>query len=365
MSKQLKVIELFAGIGAPRKALMRGGYNFKIVDAIEIDKYPVNSYNAIYETNISPKSITDYYPNKEEIGEIDLLWNSSPCQDISLSGKQAGAVEGSGTRSSLIYEVIRIVKEIKPKYIVWENVKGLVSKKHKPILDDYISKLNNLGYNSYYDILNAKDYGVPQNRDRVFTVSIRKDIHQNFRFPNKQDLKLNMKDVLEENVDDKYYLSHKMIDYISSTGTKNFHNHNCKINLDIARPITTIPNKRAGTTNYICGDLPQNYDLKVIRDGGLYGNKQAGSIYNKNGLCPTITTEASQNWNILINEYPKIRKLTPKECWRLMGFDDEDFEKAKKVNSDTQLYKEAGNSVVVNVIEAIFNELLKDYKSRE
>ena len=341
------------------KPLCGGGYNFKTLDVIEIDKYPIASYNAIYNTNIEPKSIVDYYPKKEELGEVDLIWNSSPCQDISLAGKQAGAIEGSGTRSSLIYEVIRIAKELKPKYMIWENVKNLLSKKHKPILDDYINKLNNLGYLSYYKVLNSKDYGIPQNRERIFVVSIRKDLNQSFSFPAPQILKKKMKDMLEDEVDSKYYLSHKMIDYISSTGTSNFKNKDSRINLDIARPITTIPNKRAGTTNYIGNELPPNYDLRVIRDGGLYKNKQAGSIYNKEGLCPTITTEASQNWNILLNYYPKIRKLTPRETWRLMGFDDEDFDKASKTNSDTQLYKQAGNSVVVNVIEAIFKELFK------
>lgn len=317
----------------------------------------------------------------------------------------------------------------------------------------------------------------------------------NYQFPQKQELKLKLKDMLEDEVDEKYYLSDKMIKYISATGTANFRNPDSKINLDIARPLTTDQNKRAGTTNYLSEDLPSNYNLNevvrkygifdteksthqagsvydenglsptldtmqggyrqpcveikeatkqgyktayegdgvdtssrmeyqrenvqeqtiqtittsggsdrdvvvdklpgaygrdfgskgkiqnkeycdtltasmgtgggnvpIIKDYGLYGNKQAGSVYNKNGLCPTITTEASQNWNILLNDNPKIRKLTPKECWRLMGFDDEDFEKAEKVNSNTQLYKQAGNSIVVNVLEAIFNNLLIDYK---
>ena len=109
MKKQLKVIELFAGIGAPRKALIRGGYNFKIVDAIEIDKYAVKSYNAIYNANIEPKDVCKYKPDKIDIGEIDLLFHGSPCQDFSLAGKQAGGDKDSGTRSSLMYETIRIV----------------------------------------------------------------------------------------------------------------------------------------------------------------------------------------------------------------------------------------------------------------
>lgn len=262
-----------------------------------------------------------------------------------------------------MYETIRIVEELKPKYVAWENVKNLLSKKHRHNFDAYLETMVQLGYTNYYQILNAKDYGIPQNRERVFTISIRKDINKVFTFPPKQELKLKLKDMLEDEIDEKYYLSDKMIKYISTTGTANFKNPDCKINLDIARPLTTDQNKRAGTTNYLSDDLPNNYDLNgsaylrnfgnkgklqnkeccdtltvsmgtgggnvsIIKDYGLYGNKQAGSVYNKNGLCPTITTEASQNWNILLNDNPRIRKLTPKECWRLMGFDDKDFEKA-------------------------------------
>ena len=423
MKKELRVLELFSGIGAPRKALMRGGYNFVIVDAIEIDKYPVASYNAIYGEHITPKDITTYFPTKEEMGEIDLIWNSSPCQDISFAGKGAGAKEGSGTRSSLIYEAIRVIEALKPKYVVWENVKGLTSKKHRPILDDYIDRLDKIGYNSQFQVLNSKDYGIPQNRERVFVVSIRNDIDNDFKFPEKQELKLKLKDMLENEVDNKYYLSDAMIDYISAVGTKGFIKSDCNINLDIARTLTTKQGYRASITNYISEDLPPNYNL----NGGYVEKKYEDFIetngyipdmfnpYNKKeikDIAPTQSTccgSATSSATVLISEiegqsglkqpvdrdYKKhgakreecmefkkdncshalrtsvipytsqdlrIRKLTPKECWRLMGFDDEDFEKASKVNSDTQLYKQAGNSVVVNVIEAIFHNLLTDYQ---
>lgn len=309
MKNKLRVIELFAGIGAPRKALMRGGYNFEIVNAIEIDKYPVASYNAIYNDNIKPISITDYYPKKEDIGEIDLVWNSSPCQDISLAGKGAGAIEGSGTRSSLIYEVIRIVKEIQPKYIIWENVRGLLANKHKPILDDYISKLENLGYRSYYQVLNAKDYNIPQNRERIFVVSIRNDICNNydFIFPKKKELTYQLQDIFVKNVDEYFY--------------------------------------------NICPSMLAALDSGKVKD------------ITNNNYSQTLTTKQAR-WNNagLVLQDGRYRYLTPKECWRLMGFDDEDYDKAEKVSPMSQLYKQAGNSVVVNVIEAIFDELLKDYK---
>lgn len=353
----LKVLELFGGIGACSKALERLGMDYETVDYVEIDKYAVKSFNAMHNTNFQPQDVCKW--NKDI--EVDLIMHGSPCQDFSLAGKQAGGDKDSGTRSSLMYETIRIVEKLKPKYVIWENVKNLLSQKHRHNFDAYLDAMKELGYTNYYQILNAKDYGIPQNRERVFTISIRKDFDIDYVFPPKQELKLRLKDMLEDNVDEKYYLSDKMIQYISKTGTANFKNPDSKINLDIARPITTGQNKRAGTTNYLSKDFPDNYNLRnipIIKVGNIYPSKQAGSVYDKEGLSPTITTEASANWNILLSDNPRIRKLTPKECWRLMGFDDEDFDKVKQVNSDTQLYKQAGNSIVVNVLESILKELI-------
>lgn len=206
MSK-LRLLELFGGIGACSKALERLGIDYEIVDYVEIDKYAVKSYNAIHNTNFEPQDITTW--NKDI--EVDLIMHGSPCQDFSLSGKQAGGDEGSGTRSSLMYETIRIVDKLKPKYVIWENVKNIISKKHKHNYDNYCNRMSELGYINYGQVLNAKDYGIPQNRERVFTISIRKDLKQTFEFPNKQELKLKLKDMLEEEVDEKYYLSEKMI----------------------------------------------------------------------------------------------------------------------------------------------------------
>lgn len=157
-------------------------------------------------------------------------------------------------------------------------MKNLLSKKHIHNFNAYLEKMEELGYHSYYQVLNSKDYGIPQNRDRVFTISIRKDINKIFTFPQKQELKLKLKDLLEDKVDEKYYLSEKMINYISKKGTATFKNPDCRINLDIARPLTTDPNKRAGTTNYICDELPDNYDLNdciLIKEATKKGYKAA------------------------------------------------------------------------------------------
>lgn len=316
----LKVLELFGGIGACSKALKKLGIEYEIVDYVEIDKYAVKSFNAIHGTNFEPQNICSWNKNLE----VDLIMHGSPCQDFSLAGKQAGGDEGSGTRSSLMYETLRIVDKIRPKYVIWENVKNLVSKKHIHNFESYLNKMSEIGYNSYYKILNAKDYGIPQNRERIFTVSIRNDLEQEFNFPPKQELKLKLKDLIEDEVNEKYYLSELMKKYISKEGTANYKNPDCKINLTISRPLTTEPNKRAGTTNYISNDVGENFNL------------------DENNVIPL-----------------KVRKLTPKEYFLLMGFSIEDFEKASKVNSDTQLYKQAGNSIVVNVIESILKILLK------
>ena len=199
----IKVLELFGGIGACSKALERLGIDYEIADYVEIDKYAVKSFNAMHGTNFEPQDICKW----DKDIEVDLVMHGSPCQDISLAGLQRGADEGSGTRSSLMYETIRIVKKLKPKYVIWENVKNLISKKHKHNFDSYILIMQEIGYRSYYQVLNAKDYGIPQNRERVFTISIRNDIEKEFIFPPKQELKLRLKDLLEDEVDEKYYLS--------------------------------------------------------------------------------------------------------------------------------------------------------------
>lgn len=302
---------------------------------------PEKAYSFIKDNKLWFKVSKIEKANKERVYNLEIEKDNSytannlivhNCQDFSLAGKQAGGDKDSGTRSSLMYETIRIVEKLKPKYVVWENVKNLLSKKHRHNFDAYLETMERLGYTNYYQVLNAKDYGIPQNRERVFTISIRNDVDADFKFPPKQELKLKLKDILEDEVDEKYYLSERMIKYVSAIGTCGFKNPDSRINLDIARPLTTDPNKRAGTTNYLCDQLPDNYNLAVM------------SIVD--GFEKDL----------------RIRRLNPKEYWRLMGFDDEDFEKASKVNSNTQLYKQAGNSIVVNVLEAIFKNLFRGEK---
>lgn len=201
------MLELFGGIGACSNALRNLGIEFVVVDYVDIDKYATKSYNAIYGTDFKPQDIRNWGKDLE----VDLIMHGSPCQDFSIAGRQTGGNEKSGTRSSLMYETIRIVDKLKPKYVIWENVKNILSKKHRHNFDNYIDRLNELGYKSYYQVLNAKDYGIPQNRERVFTISIRNDLNQTFEFPPKQELKLKLKDLLETEVDEKYYLSEETV----------------------------------------------------------------------------------------------------------------------------------------------------------
>ena len=247
--------------------------------------------------------------------------------------------------------------------MIWENVKNLLSKKHRHNFDAYLETMKQLGYTNYYQVLNAKDYGIPQNRERVFTISVRKDINKSFEFPPKQELKLKLKDMLEDEVDERYYLSNKMVEYISADNEKwTGNNDKSIINKSVASTINTGEgSRRCDASNYISNQVEENFNLKgssYLRD---FGSK--GKIQNKE-YCDTLTASMGTgggNVPIFQNNL-RIRKLTPKECWRLMGFDDVDFKKAEKVNSNTQLYKQAGNSIVVNVLEAIFNNLLIDYK---
>lgn len=213
MSQQtISIIELFAGIGAQVAALKRLGVDYKVVGISEIDKYAIQSYNAINGPTFNYGDITKI----PMLDYADLWTYSFPCQDLSVAGKQAGISEG--TRSGLLLHVERLLETAvlignQPKYLLLENVKALVSKKFKPDFDRWLQKLESLGYNNYWQVLNAKDYGVPQNRERVFVVSIRKDVDtKGYKFPTPVVLTRKLKDVLEPVVDEKYYLSQDKVD---------------------------------------------------------------------------------------------------------------------------------------------------------
>ena len=207
----LKVLSLFSGIGAFEKALENLGVPFELVAFCEFDKYAVKSYCAIHgvDESMNLGDITKVDETKLP-KDIDICSYGFPCQDISLAGKQKGLFneDGTQTRSGLFFEALRIIEATKPKIAIAENVKNLVSKKFNAQFQIVLASLEAAGYNNYYQVLNAKDYGVPQNRERVFIVSVRKDIdHGLFQFPKPFPLEKRLKDVLEDEVDEKYFLS--------------------------------------------------------------------------------------------------------------------------------------------------------------
>lgn len=324
----VRILELFAGIGACSKALTNLKIEHEIVDAVEIDKYAIASFNAIHGTNFEPQDISVW--NKDIMCE--LIMHGSPCQDFSLAGKGAGGDEGSGTRSSLMYDTLRIVEKIRPKYVIWENVKNLLSKKHQHNFNAYIKCMNNLGYTNFYQVLNAKDYGVPQNRERVFTVSILGKA--NFKFPKPFPLEKKLKNILEKDVDEKYYLSENRLEVIYKWEQRQKDNgrgfrFDVKDGESIGKTITTNADRPA-QTNYIAIKTANKtgYDIATNGDGIDLSYPQSKTRRGRvgHGVSKTLPTSNSQG---VLDGY-RIRKLTPLECWRLMGFDDEDFYKAEK-----------------------------------
>ncbi len=490
----MKVLSLFSGIGAFEKALDRLNIDYELVAFSEIDKYATKSYCAIHgvDESMNLGDITKVDENSLP-KDIDLITYGFPCQDISLAGKQKGMFndDGTQTRSGLFFEALRIIEATKPKIAIAENVKNLTGKKFKEQFELVLKSLEEAGYSNYWKVLNAKDYGIPQNRERVFIISIRKDIDRGYEFPEPFPLQLRLKDMLDDEVDEKFYLNstkeyfikHSFESEEKGNGFR-FAPH-VKKNANISKTVTTRAGGRMDDNFVMDIDCEENtfkFDStnKMIQVGQMYGtekepNPQAGRIYDADGISPTMDTcsggnrmpkvliegtviddtqgfdgtryydnvspslrasrsglkvvtdtttkdkhDNEESNKIMIDEVKRIvgatrkcdigvtvhdngdirphrldkkksgisemqinkdtnisntvtashmpktygdstdfriRKLTPKECWCLMGFDDEDLYKAEAVNSNAQLYKQAGNSIVVNVLEALFINL--------
>jgi DNA (cytosine-5)-methyltransferase 1 len=486
----LKVRTLFSGIGSPEVALRDLKIPFELVDFCEVDKYAVQSYCAVHGVDPSKNlgDITKVWGRNLPYADL-LVWGF-PCTDISVAGKQAGIVEGS-TRSGLYYEGLRILRETKPKYSIIENVKNLTCKKFKAEFEQMLADIKELGYNNYWKVLNAKDYGIPQNRERVFIVSIRADVDKGYEFPVGFDNGLRLKDFLEDEVDEKYYISQEKTEKLISQLNDKKIDDLC-INTKMQKLQTRDDGLCCTLTSSMYKEPPQIINVGNVNPSGkgMNGNVFAGDI------CPTLTTnkgegpkmcvpcitpdrvekrqngrrfkedgdpsftltsqdrhgvlvkeatkqgysiatpgdsiniqfpnsdtrrgrvghgvaqtlETSCNQAVLVKDKPilvggvgeinfgsqyrqgnriydseavamcllaqpvgnaggnsylyqvdyRIRKLTPKECWRLMGFTDEDFQKAVDAGvSNSQLYKQAGNSIVSTVLAALLKILLQ------
>lgn len=410
--KRIRVFEAFAGIGTQRMALRNLGIPHDVVAISEIDRFAVKSYEAIHGKTRNLGDITKI--DSQAIPDHELFTYSFPCQDISIAGRQKGFDKDSGTRSSLLWECDRIIKAKKPKYLMLENVKNLVGKKNRENFNRWLEKLESYGYTNYWQVLNAKDYGVPQNRERVFVISILGD-HQPYIFPEKQPLTMRLKDVLEEDVDQKFYFSDERIkkltwdfeqassdqikikqvgSYATENRIKNSTVYRTFDSSGLSPTLTTMQGGGQQPHITIVGNTSQtNHRSEDIHDpNGIIGTVTASSYkhpkqvvigasrgrnpnhpndrtaglptkqhleINPNGTSNTITTVQKDNYAVELPEL-RVRKLTPKECWRLMGCSDEDFNKAAAVNSNTQLYKQAGNAIVVNVLEALFKSLFSE-----
>lgn len=449
MNNKLRVFEAFAGVGSQRMALRNLNIDHEVVGICEIDVDAIITYAAICGVDLNKdvkmldkvidkiekmrvgfdfklgkskiprmskvkkkqlananEAINNFGDisliNPSELPDMDLFTYSFPCQDLSVAGKQAGL--GKGTRSGLLYECEKVIEAKRPKYLLLENVKNLVGKKFKGDFDKWLEYLEGLGYTNYWKVLNAKDCGIPQNRERVFVVSILDD-NQGFEFKEKIELNKRIKDILENEVEGKYYMdkpfkiinkkneiAELQIKANRSVKAVQGKNHICpcltgmqgghrepKI-LEVAK---TNDNYEQNARIYGIDGLSPTLSARDFKDpkkilipqatkkgyiemeaGGVcdstYPNSKTrrGRVQECGNICPTLTAASQDIVNIDKNY--RVRKLTPLECWRLMGFSDEDFDKAKNAGiSNSQLYKQAGNSIVVNVLEGIFENLLK------
>lgn len=328
----IKILELFGGIGAPRKALINLGIDHKSIDYVEIQENRVRAYNALYDHRYKPQSVIgwDLRP--------DILIHGSPCQDnsraqfssrIDSSLKQRGAGKDSGTRSSLMHETIKIIRnmgEWKPKTVIWENVVGVLDKRTIPAFNEYLRDMAELGYTNTFDVIDARDYGVPQARERVFCISTLEEAFQ-FNRMAKRPMQ-HISQYLEQDVTDEQYM-------------------------------ITIPSM-----------LNKIEEFNPVKSTDAY-KRRLGVIESH---CWTITERQDRCPNagiIRLDNQAAYRYLTEREVWRLMGFDDADFDlmllqfPMKPGKRNATLYALAGNSIVVPVLEAIFEVLLLNQSSND
>lgn len=289
MKNKIRVFEAFAGYGSQSMALRRLGIDFEVVGISEIDKYAIQAYMAVHgdTPNYGDISKIDW----SSVPDFDFLTYSFPCTDISTAGQQKGLAEGSGTRSSLLWECRKAIEAKRPKYLLMENVKNLVSKKFTPYLKEWIRFLEGQGYSNYTKVLNAKDFGVPQNRERVFMVSILGEV--SFHFPKPFTLEKRLKYVLEKDVDESFYLSEKVVNTFLARNEKNKAKGNgFKFEPTMGDVIASSILTNAGSRD--C----DNY-VYVVGNTNPSGHGMNGNVFDSNGLCPTLTTNKGEGPRIL------------------------------------------------------------------
>ena len=307
----LRVFEAFSGYGSQSIALRNLGIEHEVVAISEIDKYAIKAYEAIHGPTLNLGDISKIDVN--DIPQHDLFTYSFPCQDLSVAGKQKGL--GKGTRSGLLYECEKVIEHCRPKYLLLENVKNLVGKKFKADFDKWLEYLEGLGYTNYWKVLNAKNYGVPQNRERVFVVSILGE-HEPFEFPKPIPLDKCIADILEEQVDEKYYLSEEIQKRFKITNQNKNILGTTKPDFRTIGQRDLVYNKEGIMGSLVATDYKQPKQIAEINQVGMLdikGNEQVRRVYGDNGISPTLNTMQGGNRQPkIITEYiqqeVKVRK---------------------------------------------------------
>ena len=327
----MKFLDLFAGIGGFRLGLEMAGH--ECVGHVEIDKYAHKSYVAMH----NPKE-DEYYADDirsvkpEDLPDFDILTGGFPCQSFSIAGKRGGFTD---TRGTLFFEIMRIASVRKPKYLFLENVKGLFSHDGGKTFGTILSTLWECGYDAEWQVCNSKNYGVPQNRERVFIIGHLRGAGGGQVFPVRHRSEVS---------DEEQVGTNPCIPALTATDYKGASQQRRHLVIPTSQGIKQI------------GNIDQH---KTERE-----NPQTGRIYSTEGISPTLNTMQGGQREPKISNGMRIRKLTPKECFRLQGFPDEYFERAAEVVSNSQLYKQAGNSVTVPVIYEIAKKLKEEEARR-
>lgn len=372
----LTFIDLFAGIGGFRMGMEQAGH--KCLGYVEIDKFARKSYEAIHNTKgeWTAHDITTVTNDDLRLlrGKVDVICGGFPCQAFSIAGKRLGFAE---TRGTLFFEIARFAKEIQPQYLFLENVKGLLNHDGGNTFRTILSTLDELGYDAEWQVLNSKDFGVPQNRERVFIVGHLRGSGGREVFPirRKNTTAIEIIGYLSDGYKDVNYVldpsgiskclltmgggnrEPKVLVRGNVNPSGNGMNGNVYESEGLAPTLTT--NKGEGPKVLVKEATKQGYAIAEIGDSINLSVPNSKTRRGRVGKGVAQTLDTSCNQATIENRPPyRIRKLTPKECWRLQGFPDWAFDRAREVNSDSQLYKQAGNSVTVNVIHSIAERLV-------
>ena len=356
----MKVGTFFSGVGSPEQALKNLGIKHEVEFACDIDKYAKQTYLKNFKPKLFATDITAL--DMKDLPYVDLLVFGFPCQAFSMAGKRQGFED---TRGTLFYDALRYLKEHRPRYFIAENVKGLLShdngKTFQTIIDCLAKTTNyqmslmpfdNLDYHIHYKVLNTKDFGIPQNRERIFIIGIRDDEDNNFNFPKEIPLELKLKDILQDNTNSKYYLSEEQQQRLldrTDVDIKNVDEPTC---LDVY-------NKKLVKDPSICLTEPHHNNLRLVESIADYRSVNAVNkkhpMYGRYNKTPNISSCLNSVDLMGVQYKSRIRRLTPIECERLQGFPDNFTEGV----SDSQRYKQMGNTITVNVIELIIKNLIK------